>query len=303
MAANAAAPAAGASAELIPSTVKIRLGHLHKGRAMIFSSVRVIGSLTPFVPTRRSRSPSSSTPTSCAPRPPRCTAARATSASSSQLIVRKGGKYAASARLAPDKRAQRRPHGAEGLEGQLPLAPPRRVRQGGRGLQAGLNRLGYSQRRRCFSGKTARGVLAYRKVKGMSRNSARRQAPGAGWSSPVAAAIASATPASASTSRCRCRKQVLVFAKGDKAVAIYPISSGKPSTPTVHGHFNFYSTQPGYNSHGMYYSLLLLSAATRSTATTRCRTTPPATAASAPSSPTSPRSTDRIFIGEDIFVF
>ena len=49
-------------------------------------------------------------------------------------------------------------------------------------------------------------------------------------------------------------KQILVFAKGDKPVAIYPISSGKSSTPTVTGHYEFIRTEPGYNSHGMYYS-------------------------------------------------
>ena len=49
-------------------------------------------------------------------------------------------------------------------------------------------------------------------------------------------------------------KQVLVFAKGDKPFAIYPISSGKSSTPTVTGHFEFIRQEPGYNSHGMYYS-------------------------------------------------
>ena len=49
-------------------------------------------------------------------------------------------------------------------------------------------------------------------------------------------------------------KQVLVFAKGDKPFAIYPISSGKYSTPTVTGHYEFIRTEPGYNSHGMYYS-------------------------------------------------
>ena len=49
-------------------------------------------------------------------------------------------------------------------------------------------------------------------------------------------------------------KQVLVFAKGDKPFAVYPISSGKSSTPTVTGHFTFIRQEPGYNSHGMYYS-------------------------------------------------
>jgi hypothetical protein len=35
---------------------------------------------------------------------------------------------------------------------------------------------------------------------------------------------------------------------------IYPLSSGKPSTPTVIGRFRVYLKSPGYNSEGMYYS-------------------------------------------------
>ena len=49
-------------------------------------------------------------------------------------------------------------------------------------------------------------------------------------------------------------KQVLVLAKGDRPFAIYPVSTGKPSTPTVTGQYSFYRREPGYNSEGMYYS-------------------------------------------------
>jgi lipoprotein-anchoring transpeptidase ErfK/SrfK len=49
-------------------------------------------------------------------------------------------------------------------------------------------------------------------------------------------------------------KQVLVLTKGDKPFAIYPVSTGKPSTPTVTGHYTFYRREPGYNAEGMYYS-------------------------------------------------
>jgi len=117
-----------------------------------------------------------------------------------------------------------------------------------------LRRLGYiANRGRCFKAKTGRGVLAYRKVNGMARSMRAGKAlvkrvfagrggyrvrhPGAGRH--VEAPLS---------------KQVLVFAKGGKASAIYPVSSGKSSTPTVTGHFQFIRTEPGYNSHGMYYS-------------------------------------------------
>jgi hypothetical protein len=122
------------------------------------------------------------------------------------------------------------------------------------GFKKAMRRMGYiANDGRCYGGKTARGVLAYRKVNGMARSfrsgrglvkrafsgrgGYRVRHPGAG------------THVEASLS-----KQVLVFAKGRRAVAIYPISSGKSSTPTVTGHFEFIRTEPGYNSHGMYYS-------------------------------------------------
>jgi hypothetical protein len=49
-------------------------------------------------------------------------------------------------------------------------------------------------------------------------------------------------------------KQLLALINGSKVYAIYPISSGKPSTPTVLGHFHVYSRVPGYLPDGMYYS-------------------------------------------------
>jgi hypothetical protein len=49
-------------------------------------------------------------------------------------------------------------------------------------------------------------------------------------------------------------KQLLALIKGSKVSAIYPISSGKPSTPTVLGHFRVYDRTPGYLPDGMYYS-------------------------------------------------
>jgi hypothetical protein len=48
--------------------------------------------------------------------------------------------------------------------------------------------------------------------------------------------------------------QLLALIVGSKVQAIYPISSGKPSTPTVLGSFRVYSRVPSYLSDGMYYS-------------------------------------------------
>jgi hypothetical protein len=48
--------------------------------------------------------------------------------------------------------------------------------------------------------------------------------------------------------------QLLAEINGGKVYAIYPISSGKPSTPTILGRFQVYQRTPGYLPDGMYYS-------------------------------------------------
>jgi hypothetical protein len=48
--------------------------------------------------------------------------------------------------------------------------------------------------------------------------------------------------------------QLLAEIDGSKVLEIYPISSGKPSTPTVLGRFRVYYRVPGYLPDGMYYS-------------------------------------------------
>ncbi len=53
--------------------------------------------------------------------------------------------------------------------------------------------------------------------------------------------------------------QVLALMDGSKVDDIYPISSGKPSTPTVLGNFQVYARVPGMQSDGMYYSSYFIS--------------------------------------------
>ncbi len=48
--------------------------------------------------------------------------------------------------------------------------------------------------------------------------------------------------------------QTLALIHGSKVFRIYPISSGKPSTPTVLGTYHVYLRTPGYLPDGMYYS-------------------------------------------------
>jgi hypothetical protein len=118
-------------------------------------------------------------------------------------------------------------------------------------LQEGLRRQAYvTPVNGRYDDATGRAVLAFRKVNGMARiedtsasvfkklfrgqGGFRLKYPKAGkhvefdWS-----------------------RQVLVFAQGGVPVRIYHASSGKPSTPTVFGNFNFYSKTPGTNARGM----------------------------------------------------
>jgi len=53
--------------------------------------------------------------------------------------------------------------------------------------------------------------------------------------------------------------QLLALIDGSKVVAIYPISSGKTSTPTILGNFRVYSKVPGYLPDGMYFSNFFVS--------------------------------------------
>jgi lipoprotein-anchoring transpeptidase ErfK/SrfK len=48
--------------------------------------------------------------------------------------------------------------------------------------------------------------------------------------------------------------QLLALANGSQVYRLYPISSGKPSTPTVLGDFRVYRKSPGYLPDGMYFS-------------------------------------------------
>jgi hypothetical protein len=49
-------------------------------------------------------------------------------------------------------------------------------------------------------------------------------------------------------------KQLLALINGSKVYGIYPISSGKPSTPTILGDFHIYRRDPGMAPDGMFYS-------------------------------------------------
>lgn len=136
---------------------------------------------------------------------------------------------------------------------------PRRVgpssgRSSVRALQRRLAGLGYVVGSRgAFDGRTQRAVLAFRKVAGMRRTT---QA-----SSTVMHAIARGAgvfrirqPTHGRHIEADLSRQVIALVDKGRVVRIYPVSSGKPSTPTVVGSFHVYSKAPGTNAKGMFYS-------------------------------------------------
>ncbi|HEY5144535.1 MAG TPA: L,D-transpeptidase family protein [Solirubrobacteraceae bacterium] len=138
----------------------------------------------------------------------------------------------------------------------LPLA----ASPGARGLavrvlQAQLTQLGYVVGRRgLYDDRTARAVLAFRKLTGMARTTVagndvfRKLAAGGGR-------FKVRYPGHGRHVEADLTHQVLgLIGAGGHVERIYPLSSGKPSTPTVLGSFRVYSKTPGTNAHGMIYS-------------------------------------------------
>jgi hypothetical protein len=292
-----------ASGKAPKATVKISLGHLHKGRALIMSRVPVTGTVAPFVPRQRVKVDYFLGGHKLLTKTAKVHKGRGDyGVFRSRIRIRRGGKYAVSSHHVANPK----------LGGDRTVRKDWKVRfvslsygECGRvvkGFKAALRDLGYiANGGECFRGKTARGVLAYRKVNDFSRNfHAGKRLVKLVFSGHGDYRVRH--PSYGEHVEVPLSKQVLVFAKGDKPVAIYPISSGKPSTPTVQGHFSFYSSTAGYNAEGMYYSRYFYGGyAVHGYA-------------SVPDYPAShgcirtfiadqPEIYERIFIGEDIFVF
>ena len=136
---------------------------------------------------------------------------------------------------------------------------PRSVAGGTRGrsvrlLQRHLKKRGYViGRAGRFDARTARAVLAFRKVSGLRRTTRadqtvmRRLADNGGW-------FKARYPGHGKHIEGDLSRQVLVFLRGGKVERIYHTSSGAPATPTIRGSFRFYLAQPGFNSKEMYFS-------------------------------------------------
>lgn len=236
------------------ATVKVKVGHLDNGRAEIMQKVPVTGTLAPFVAGEKVKVTFYLDGKILFSRNLPVSKAGGKGSFRTSIEVRENGKYAVAAKhvatpeLGADETVRKSwkvsfPSLHQGQCGDVVV-----------GFKKAMRKMGYiANSGNCFGGKTARGVLAYRKVNGMTRS----MRAGAGLVKKAFSGKGGYEvrhPGAGEHVEAPLSKQVLVFAKGDKPFAIYPISSGKSSTPTVTGHYEFIRQEPGYNSHGMYYS-------------------------------------------------
>jgi lipoprotein-anchoring transpeptidase ErfK/SrfK len=135
-----------------------------------------------------------------------------------------------------------------------------RIRPGAAGfravrvLQTQLRSLGYvTGARGRYDDRTARAVMAFRKVVGMARTTEaspevfRRLADGQGR-------FRIRYPTHGKHVEADLSRQVLALIAGGKVQRIYPISSGASVTPTILGSFRVYLKTPGTNAKGMVHS-------------------------------------------------
>jgi hypothetical protein len=240
----------------VPDAVlKIHVGHLHSGRAEIYDTVPVTGTIAPFVSGQRvevtfyldgHRLVSHKVAVA--------KGKGATGTFSSSVIVREDGRYAVSAHHAATPELGADSTVRKSWRVSFPALHPGDCGDVVKGFKKAMGKMGYvSGGGSCFNGRTGREVLAYRKVNGMNRS----QKAGAGLVKSVFGGEGGyhvKYPGAGEHAEVPLDKQVLVLSKGDRPFAIYPVSTGKPSTPTITGHYSFYRQEPGYNSEGMYYS-------------------------------------------------
>jgi hypothetical protein len=234
------------------ATVTIDVGHLKGGKATVLDTVPVSGTVKPYVAGQHVEVNFFLDGKEVLKRQVKVQqGANETGTFEASVVVKDGGKYAVSAHH----------------EATAALGSDSTVRKSWTvsfpGLSQGecsavvgafkshLAKLGYvSGSGECFTPRLGREVLAYRKVNDMDRT--KKAGPGL-----VQAAFEGKGgyhvkyPDAGEHAEVPLAKQVLVLVKNGKAFAIYPVSTGKPSTPTITGHYEFYRQEPGVNSEGM----------------------------------------------------
>jgi len=257
-----AAASAAPKAEKAPAkepaptaTVKVEVGGLHGGSAPIWSTVPVSGTVSPYVAGEKievvfyfngHRLVARNVPVQKGP--------GGTGTFEDSVVLRRNGKYAVSAHHKATPELGGDTTVRKSWRVSFPSLHPGECGRVVKGFKAELAKMGYvSGGGSCFNGRLGREVLAYRKVNDMDRT----EKAGAGLVKSVFSGRGGYQPKypnAGEHAEVPLGKQVLVLIKGGEPFAIYPVSTGKPSTPTITGHYTFYRQEPGYNSEGMYYS-------------------------------------------------
>jgi hypothetical protein len=237
------------------ATVKIKVGHLHGGRAPIYGTVPVSGTISPFAPGQRVEVTFYVDGHKLLARKAAVQqGSGAAGTFKASIVVREDGKYAVAAKHVATAALGADSSVRKSWRVSFPALHAGQCGRVVKGFKKAMAKMGYaSGGGRCFDGRTGREVLAYRKVNGMSRT----ERAGKGLVKDVFGGRGGyhvRYPDAGEHAEVPLAKQVLVLTKGDKPFAIYPVSTGKPSTPTVTGHYTFYRQEPGYNAEGMYYS-------------------------------------------------
>jgi len=254
-AAGAPQPKPPKPAPVPDATVKIEVGHLHGGRADIYDTIPVNGTISPYVPGQKvevtfyldgHRLVSHKVAVA------RSSGEEGTFESS--VIVKEDGKYAVAAKHKANAALGGDSTVRKSWKVSFPSLHPGECGKVVKGFKKAMAEMGYvSGGGKCFNGRLGREVLAYRKVNDMNRS----QKAGAGLVKKVfggKGAYHVKYPKAGEHVEVPLSKQVMVLIKKGEPFAIYPVSTGKPSTPTITGHYTFYRQEPGLNSHGMYYS-------------------------------------------------
>jgi hypothetical protein len=239
----------------LDATVKIKIGHLKGGKAEIFATVPVTGTLEPFEPGQKVAVSFYADGHKLLTRNVSVRKGSGdTGLFRASIVVREDGKYAASATHAANQVLGSDTTVRKSWRVSFPGLHPGECGNVVKGFKSAMAKMGYaSGGGRCFNGRLGREVLAYRKVNGMTRS----ERAGAGLVKDAFGGRGGyhvRYPDAGEHAEVPLSKQVLVLTKGDKPFAIYPVSTGKPSTPTITGHYSFYRQEPGYNAEGMYYS-------------------------------------------------
>jgi hypothetical protein len=238
------------------ATLKVRVGHLRGGRAPILSTVPVTGSVNPFVPGQSVELTFYVDGKKLLKRTVRTQPARtgAGGVFQTKILIRKDGRYAVSAHLPATESLRGASTKRTSWRVTFPALHAGECDRVVKAFKESLATMGYvAGGGSCFNDRTGREVLAYRKVNDMERS----ERAGRGLVQDVFGQRGGyhvRYPGAGEHAEVPLSKQVLVLTKGDKPFAIYPVSTGKPSTPTITGHYHFYLRSPGYNSEGMYYS-------------------------------------------------